>query len=69
LLLLPMISTDGLLTPLFYIKNTLALLNGILFFVTAVWLTRFFPKKSSIDEFYTAHFFGILFDLFDQYTY
>src|SRR5579862_9282386 len=46
LLLFPMTLSHELLTPLFYTKNALALLNSLLFFISAIWLKRIFPKPA-----------------------
>ncbi len=45
-LLLPaMLFSHDLLTPLYSIKNTFAAINTILFFLSALWLKRFFSKE------------------------
>lgn len=71
LLLLPMLSGHGLMQPLLYMKNTLALLNGVLFFITSFWLTRFFSKSAVLtsliliicSEFFLAYSADIRVDL------
>lgn len=44
-LLLPfMLVSKGLLTPLYITKDGIALINAACFFISAIWLKRYFPK-------------------------
>ena len=47
-LLLPMLISHGLITTLTFMKNSMALLNAIVFFAAACWLTRFFSQRAII---------------------
>jgi len=53
LLLIPMIISHifskVLLGPLFYIKNSIAILNTLLFFISALWLKKYFPKPAVLS--------------------
>lgn len=45
--LLPaMLFSNDILTPLYTLKNTFAVINTFLFFLSAIWLKRFFSKES-----------------------
>jgi len=48
LLLIPMTLVQGLLKPLFFTKNALALLNSTILFGTTLWLRRYFSDRALI---------------------
>jgi len=51
ILLIPMLFSHALLTPLLYIKNTIAAMNAIGLFVACLWLRRYFSLSAIIMAF------------------
>ncbi|MHB1949649.1 MAG: hypothetical protein ACYCQI_16240 [Gammaproteobacteria bacterium] len=47
-LLIPMSQGTDFIAPLFYTKNTLAVLNAVLFFISGLWLKRFFSSTATL---------------------
>lgn len=45
LLLLPMLFSQGLINTLIFTKNAIAILNTLVIFISATWLSRYFSKR------------------------